>query len=48
LNSIPPFGFRRDLPRWQHLVTPAWVAGLVAGAAIAAAPAGAWRLFEAG
>jgi thiosulfate/3-mercaptopyruvate sulfurtransferase len=48
LNSIPPFGFRRDLPRWQHLVTPAWLAGLVAGAAIAAAPAGAWRLFEAG
>jgi thiosulfate/3-mercaptopyruvate sulfurtransferase len=48
LDSIPPFGFRRDLPRWQHLVTPAWVAGLVAGAPIAAAPAGAWRLFEAG
>jgi molybdopterin synthase sulfurtransferase len=48
LNSIPPFGFRRDLPRWQHLVTPAWVAGLVDGAAIAAAPAGEWRLFEAG
>ncbi|MCS0580452.1 rhodanese-like domain-containing protein [Massilia pinisoli] len=48
MNSIPPFGFRRDLPRWQHLVTPAWVAGLVAGTAIAAAPAGPWRLFEAG
>jgi thiosulfate/3-mercaptopyruvate sulfurtransferase len=48
LNAIPPFGFRRDLPRWRHLVTPAWVAGLVAGAPVAAAPAGDWRLFEAG
>jgi 3-mercaptopyruvate sulfurtransferase SseA len=43
-----PFGFRRDLPRWRQLVTPAWVAALVAGRAIAAAPAGAWRLFEVG
>jgi thiosulfate/3-mercaptopyruvate sulfurtransferase len=45
---FPPFGFRHDLPRWRHLVTPAWVAGLVAGTPIAAAPAGAWRLFEVG
>jgi 3-mercaptopyruvate sulfurtransferase SseA len=43
-----PFGFRRDLPRWRQLVTPAWIAGLVAGQAVPAAPAGAWRLFEAG
>jgi 3-mercaptopyruvate sulfurtransferase SseA len=43
-----PFGFRRDLPRWRHLVTPAWIAGLVAGDAIVAPPAGAWRLFEVG
>jgi thiosulfate/3-mercaptopyruvate sulfurtransferase len=48
LNSIPPFGFRRDLHRWRQLVTPAWVAGLVDGAGIGAAPAGEWRLFEAG
>jgi thiosulfate/3-mercaptopyruvate sulfurtransferase len=51
LNSttpIAPFGFRRDLPRWRHLVTPAWLAGLVAGAPITAAPAGEWRLVEIG
>lgn len=52
LDTIPPFGFRRDLPRWRQLVTPAWAASLVAGrvdgAAIAAPPAGGWRLFEAG
>jgi 3-mercaptopyruvate sulfurtransferase SseA len=47
-TAIAPFGFRRDLPRWQQLVTPAWVAGLVAGAPLAAAPAQAWRLFEIG
>jgi 3-mercaptopyruvate sulfurtransferase SseA len=43
-----PYGFRRDLARWRQLVTPAWIAGLVAGDAVPAAPAGAWRLFEAG
>jgi thiosulfate/3-mercaptopyruvate sulfurtransferase len=48
LNSIPPFGLRRDLHRWQQLVTPGWIAGLVHGTAIAAPPAGDWRLFEAG
>jgi hypothetical protein len=37
----PPSGFRRDLPRWRQLVTPAWIADLVAGAPLAAAPAGA-------
>jgi 3-mercaptopyruvate sulfurtransferase SseA len=47
-TTIAPFGFRRDLPRWQQLVTPAWVAGLVAGAPLVAAPAGQWRLFEIG
>jgi 3-mercaptopyruvate sulfurtransferase SseA len=46
--TIAPFGFRRDLPRWQQLVTPAWVAGLVAGAPLVAAPAQEWRLFEIG
>ncbi|MFK3740704.1 sulfurtransferase [Massilia sp. TN1-12] len=43
-----PFGLRRDLPRWRQLVTPAWIAGLVAGTPVVAAPAGAWRLFEVG
>jgi molybdopterin synthase sulfurtransferase len=43
-----PFGFRRDLHRWRHLVTPAWIAGLAAGAPVVAPPAGEWRLFEAG
>ncbi|MET0855840.1 MAG: rhodanese-like domain-containing protein [Telluria sp.] len=47
-TAIAPFGFRRDLPRWQQLVTPAWVAGLVAGAPLVAAPAQQWRLFEVG
>jgi 3-mercaptopyruvate sulfurtransferase SseA len=51
LNSptvILRFGFRHDLHRWQQLVTPAWVAGLVAGAPLTAAPAKDWRLFEVG
>jgi thiosulfate/3-mercaptopyruvate sulfurtransferase len=38
LHSIPPFGFRRDLPRGRQLVTPACVAQLADGA----------RLFEVG
>ncbi|WP_198119491.1 sulfurtransferase [Massilia rhizosphaerae] len=48
MNRIPSPGPRRDLARARHLVTPAWIAGLVAGAPVAAPPAGAWRLFEAG
>ncbi len=47
-TTSAPFGFRRDLHRWRQLVTPAWVAGLVAGAPLVAAPAHAWRLFEVG
>jgi 3-mercaptopyruvate sulfurtransferase SseA len=47
-TAIALFGFRHDLVRWRQLVTPDWVAGLVAGDAVAAAPAGAWRLFEVG
>lgn len=34
--------------RGHHLVTPAWLAALGGGAPVAARPAGAWRLFEAG
>ncbi|MFC0131861.1 rhodanese [Massilia eurypsychrophila] len=47
-TAYAPFGFRRDLHRWQQLVTPAWVAGLVAGVPLVAAPANEWRLFEIG
>ncbi|NML60972.1 hypothetical protein HHL21_07720 [Massilia sp. RP-1-19] len=36
------------MPRWRQLVPSAWVAGLVTGAPITAAPAGEWRLFEIG
>ncbi|MEO7494094.1 MAG: rhodanese-like domain-containing protein [Massilia sp.] len=43
-----PVGFRSDLPRWQQLVSPRWLAGLLAGAEIEAAPARGWRLLEPG
>jgi 3-mercaptopyruvate sulfurtransferase SseA len=43
-----PAGFRRDLARWRQLVGPEWIAALVAGGAVNAAPAGDWRLFEVG
>jgi thiosulfate/3-mercaptopyruvate sulfurtransferase len=43
-----PFGFRRDLMRWQQLVSPAWVAALLAGRPLIAAPSRHWRLFEVG
>ncbi|MBC7452117.1 MAG: sulfurtransferase, partial [Massilia sp.] len=50
LNSLStaPFGFRRDLHRWRQLVTPAWVAALLAGTPLVAAPPRDWRLFEIG
>jgi thiosulfate/3-mercaptopyruvate sulfurtransferase len=50
MNCPParPAALRADLPRARQLVTPAWVAGLVAGTTIAAPPPGDWRLFEAG
>jgi hypothetical protein len=47
-DDRPPFGFRADLPRWQQLVAPAWLAEVLAQAPIVAAPAGDWRLFEIG
>ena len=40
--------FRPDLARWRQLVTPAWLAALADGAAVAAAPAPGWRLMEVG
>ena len=47
-TTTAPFGLRRDLPRWRQLVTPSWLAGLLAGAPSVAAPAGPWRLLEVG
>ena len=43
-----PAAFRSDLVRWRQLVTPAWLASLLAQAPVDAAPAGDWRLFEVG
>ncbi|MDP3798841.1 MAG: rhodanese-like domain-containing protein [Polaromonas sp.] len=40
-----PF-FHAAFPRWQQLITPAWLARLMAGASVSAAPANNWRLFE--
>ena len=41
-------GFRSDLARWRQLPSPAWLARLLAGVPVLAAPGGAWRLFEVG
>ncbi|XLZ70711.1 rhodanese-like domain-containing protein [Massilia sp. SR12] len=40
--------FRPDLARWRQLPSPAWLARLLDGAPVQAAPAGAWRLIEVG
>ncbi|WP_374581852.1 sulfurtransferase [Pseudoduganella sp.] len=40
--------FRPDLARWRQLPSPAWLARLLDGAPVQAAPAGTWRLFEVG
>jgi 3-mercaptopyruvate sulfurtransferase SseA len=47
-DTTIPFTFRRDLYRWQHLVSPAWVATLITGGSVTAAPAKQWRLLETG
>jgi 3-mercaptopyruvate sulfurtransferase SseA len=47
-DKMAPSAFRRDLVRWQQLVTPAWLAALSAQEPVDAAPAGEWRLFEVG
>jgi thiosulfate/3-mercaptopyruvate sulfurtransferase len=39
-------GFRTDLLRWQQLVSVDWLAALLAGQPVAAAPAADWQLFE--
>ena len=38
--------FHAAFPRWQQLITPTWLARLVAGASVSAAPANGWRLLE--
>lgn len=40
--------WRQDLVRWRQLVTPAWLAALVSGHAVGAAPGAGWRLLEVG
>lgn len=45
--SVPPL-FRPDLVRWQQLVTPTWLAGLLSGGLVEATPSDDWRLFEVG
>lgn len=47
-TDFPTHAFRSDLARWQHLLQPAWLASLIAGQAVAVAPANGWLLFEAG
>ncbi|MEO5606975.1 MAG: rhodanese-like domain-containing protein [Polaromonas sp.] len=47
-NLLAPAAFRSDLVRWRQLVTPAWLAALLAQDEVLAAPAGDWRLFEVG
>ena len=46
----PPAAYtlRRDLVRWRQLLHPAWLADLIAGQPVCAAPIGDWRLFEVG
>ncbi|MBC7859160.1 MAG: sulfurtransferase [Burkholderiaceae bacterium] len=39
---------RRDLARWRQLPSAAWLAALIAGEPVSAAPPGQWRLFEVG
>jgi 3-mercaptopyruvate sulfurtransferase SseA len=38
----------RQLPRWQQLMTPAWLDALISGRPTIAAPLGNWRLLEVG
>lgn len=47
-DKIAPSVFRRDLVRWQQLVTPTWLAALIAKEPVVAAPSDDWRLFEVG
>ncbi len=40
--------FRPDLPRWRQLVAPPWLARVINGEPVLAAPSPGWRLFEVG
>ncbi len=50
LPLLPPdlvnTGFRIDLPRWRQLVCADWLAALLMGQPVAAAPTADWELFE--
>lgn len=49
LDTLPAAHFRADLVRWRQLVTPAWLAALLAGQPVAAPPSSSpWLLLEAG
>ena len=41
-----PAGFRADLPRWRQLVAVDWLAALLEGQVVEAAPAPHWQLLE--
>ena len=41
-----PASFRSDLPRWRQLASAPWLAALLAGEPVAAAPAAHWLLFD--
>jgi len=43
-----PYGFRTDLLRGRQLVSADWLAAWLARDSVAAAPEGAWQLFEVG
>ncbi|MBV8048511.1 MAG: hypothetical protein JO171_15280, partial [Paludibacterium sp.] len=45
-ESLPAADFRPDLVRWRQLVSPAWLAAVVAGERPEAEPEGKWLLFE--
>lgn len=47
-DHLADAGFRQDLARPRQLVTPAWLAALIAGSRVDAEPAAGWRLFEVG
>ena len=41
-----PRGFHAELPRWRQLAPVDWLAALLAGQTVAAAPTAGWTLFE--
>jgi 3-mercaptopyruvate sulfurtransferase SseA len=47
-DKLAPCSRRRDLVRWRQLLHPVWLARLIAGQPVSAAPDGDWCLFEVG